>query len=733
MQSRPPLLLHKNRRWLDRITRSVVGVGGATVIAAIALIFLYLLWVVAPVFSGATIGTPEILQLPPKPIRHLSVNEGGDLATRFGADGIVDFIALSDGTLNAGLDLGQHITLARPVQGSRSSFLAQSTSGAFSFVEISYPLAFEGNVRRVSGRAAHGFEGEWLDFEAGPLPDLAAHRDDTRLLVAALSGDRLLINRYRDPVPELPLEPPARETMTLPDAYDRLWFGPRGESLLLLAEGGSLALVALPRFGPARLAAQAQAVRRPGARITAATTLLGGYSLIVATEDPSGTPALTQWFPTRSPEGLELTPIRSFSIESSITGLLPEARRKGFAAISSDSLSLLHATTGRVLTSTPTRIEAGSVASYAPRGDAVLILGDGGTLRRFPLRNEHPEISWGALWAEVWYEGYDEPVHSWQSSAAETDFEPKFSLTPLLFGTLKAAFYAMLFAVPLAVLGAVYTGYFMAPAMRELVKPGIEVMAALPAVVLGFLAGLWLAPLVEANLAAVLTLLVLLPIAVLLTSLAASALEDALQERLDGWQALLVIPVLVAVVPLAFSLGPALEQAFFGGSVQRWILEELGLAYDQRNAFVVGIAMGIAVVPTIFAISEDAVHGVPRGLVNGSLALGATRWQTLLRVVILSASPGIFSAVMIGFGRAVGETMIVLMATGNTPIMDWNVFEGMRTFAANIAVEMPESEVGSSHYRLLFLTALVLFVITFFFNTVAELVRQQLRTRYGQF
>ena len=86
---------------------------------------------------------------------------------------------------------------------------------------------------------------------------------------------------------------------------------------------------------------------------------------------------------------------------------------------------------------------------------------------------------------------------------------------------------------------------------------------------------------------------------------------------------------------------------------------------------------------------------------------------------------------MIGMGRAVGETMIVLMATGNTAVMDLNIFQGMRTFSANIAVELPESEVGSTHYRVLFLAALVLFAITFVFNTVAELVRQRLRTRYG--
>ena len=139
--------------------------------------------------------------------------------------------------------------------------------------------------------------------------------------------------------------------------------------------------------------------------------------------------------------------------------------------------------------------------------------------------------------------------------------------------------------------------------------------------------------------------------------------------------------------------------------MRQWVTDDLGIAYDQRNALVVGIAMGFAVIPTIFSITEDAIFAVPKHLSYGSLALGATPWQTLVRVVMPTASPGIFSAVMIGMGRAVGETMIVLMATGNTPIMDINIFEGMRTLAANIAVEMPESEVGSTHYRILFLAA----------------------------
>ena len=174
-----------------------------------------------------------------------------------------------------------------------------------------------------------------------------------------------------------------------------------------------------------------------------------------------------------------------------------------------------------------------------------------------------------------------------------------------------------------------------------------------------------------------------------------------------------------------------IEAWFFGGDMRVFLTRDMGINFDQRNSLVVGLAMGFAVIPTIFSIAEDAVFSVPRHLTQGSLALGATPWQTLSRVVILTASPGIFSAVMIGMGRAVGETMIVLMATGNTPIMDWNIFEGMRTLSTNIAVEMPESEVGSTHYRVLFLAALVLLSFTFLMNTAAELIRQRLRKKYA--
>jgi phosphate transport system permease protein len=197
-----------------------------------------------------------------------------------------------------------------------------------------------------------------------------------------------------------------------------------------------------------------------------------------------------------------------------------------------------------------------------------------------------------------------------------------------------------------------------------------------------------------------------------------------------GSELALIIPLLIGAIWVALVTGPTVEDWLFGGDARLWLSSTLGLTYDQRNCLVVGIAMGFAVIPIIFTISEDAFSGVPASLTAASLALGASRWQTAARVVLPTASPGIFSAIMIGFGRAVGETMIVLMATGNTPIMDWSIFNGIRTLSANIAVEIPEAPHAGTLYRTLFLAAALLFVMTFVINTVAEVIRQRLREKY---
>ena len=463
--------------------------------------------------------------------------------------------------------------------------------------------------------------------------------------------------------------------------------------------------------------------------ITASTQLVGGISMIFG--DSKG--GLSQWFMARDPDGEQrFKHIRSFQMGTSpIVEITAEQRRKGFLALdAAGEIGVFHSTAHRTLL-VEKIAEGPGIMALSPRANRIIVE-EGGKLLPLTLKNPHPEVSWSALWSKVWYENYDEPKYVWQSTAANTDFEPKMSLAPLTFGTLKAAFYAMLLAAPLAVAAAIYTAYFMAPSLRRKVKPVIELMEAMPTVILGFFAGLFLAPYVEGHLPGIFSLLMLMPIGILVAGFTWSRLPESIRLRVpDGWESMILIPVILFVGWLSLYMSPYMEAWFFGGDMRLWISHDLGITYDQRNALVVGLAMGFAVIPNIYSIAEDAVFSVPRGLTLGSLALGATPWQTMTRVVILTASPGIFSALMIGMGRAVGETMIVLMATGNTPVMEMNLFEGLRTLAANVAVEMPESEVGGSHYRVLFLSALVLLLFTFVMNTVAELIRQRLRKKYS--
>ncbi|MAT85067.1 MAG: phosphate ABC transporter permease [Gammaproteobacteria bacterium] len=717
--------LPRRRRIVNALTARVVALGGAAVIAAIALIFFYLLWVVAPIFAGADIEPGVRYQLDEATPLLVEANDSEEIGLRIDAGGTATFFEIDGGAVRSRVDLGRPLTRVQALADQTGIYALVDDAGEMTIVQATYPVSFDDDRRVITPNLDYVYEDVW--FEVGEADAFDVHSGNFEVLVASISGRTLTVQQFQDAEPGFALEFPRRGRYQLRRSYDRVFFGPRGRWAYAVSLGGAVEVVDLAR--PNRPTDMFAGRLVPeGERLNDVAPLLGRYSLLAA--DQHG--RISQWFMVRGEFGQELEQARHFDLEAPARQIIPEPRRKGFAAVDAEQrLHLFYTTSSRHLARHPMAVDDVAAASIAPRSDLLLAALPDGSVQSYHLDNEHPEISWSTLWSKIWYEGYQEPVYSWQSSSAETDFEPKFSLTPLLFGTLKGAFYAMVVAVPVAIMGALYTAYFMAPAMRRIVKPGIEIMAALPTVILGFLAGLWLAPLIEANLTAVLAILVVMPIGTLVAAWAWSRLPERLTRPFRGWYGLLVLPVILGTIWISFAIGPVLEQALFGGNVQAWILENLGLNYDQRNALVVGLAMGLAVIPTVFSIAEDAIYGVPTHLINGSLALGATPWQTLMRVVILTASPGIFSAVMIGLGRAVGETMIVLMATGNTPVMDMNIFEGMRTFAANIAVELPETEVGSTHYRILFLAAMVLFMLTFLFNTVAEVVRQRLRTRYG--
>ncbi len=734
----------------DIVARYLVGAGGISVIAAIVLIFVYLLSVVYPIFNAAKLEPLHTFQAPGGgDTLYLGIDEQFEIGVRINHLGELLFFDLSNGETLSSHVLpvpdGASISSFAEVDARRGWFALGLDDGTVLVASHQYRARFVGDTRYIDPVLVFPLGEETLEVseQGDALQQLAVGNNEEQITFVARVTDGLQLATFlkEEGIGEDSIEAELEETSVFEwpleplGTAQNILLDPEQQTLYTVTPTGVVSAIDVSDKAAPTLV-ETTATLAPGETVTASALLLGGFSLLIA--DDKNT--VSQWFPVRDAQGVpHLQKIRYFDADndtsgglSRLTSIAIEQRRKGFiTADSRGGVSILHTTAQRHIASAQVSEKPLARLVVSPRSNGFIAEDTDRQLHVWSLHSEHPEISWQALWQKVWYESFEQPEYLWQSSASNNDFEPKLSLAPLTFGTLKAAFYAMLFAVPLAICGAIYTAYFMSAAMRRVVKPTIEIMEALPTVILGFLAGLWLAPLMEKNLMGVWALLLLLPLAVLLFGYACSHLPAALAQRLgSAWYAALLIPVVVAVTWLAFAVGPLLEGWLPGGNAPQW-LDSIGITFDQRNALVVGVAMGFAVIPTIFSISEDAIFGVPKHLSVGSLALGATPWQTLSRVVILTASPGIFSAVMIGLGRAVGETMIVLMATGNTPIMDFNIFEGMRTLSANIAVEMPESELGSSHYRILFLAALVLFIVTFLFNTVAELVRQRLREKYS--
>ena len=743
MPTLSPSLRYRHWRHLkDRIARRGVAFGGVSVIIAILLIFFYLLTVVVPLFEPAEVKPRSsfLLSETPEAVRYLTLDEYREIGLAVDADGTARFFRLDDGgdvtRIPLELPPGARVTSLGKADPAVELIALGLDNGQALVIKPVYKISYPNDRRHITPQIEYplGQDPIEMDEDGGALRAIAIQMDEERATLAAVGEDgRLFIaalaieESFLDDGFSYEQENTVIDP-EIPQAHFVLVSGPQTELYLAGTDGDTLLYSLHDPTAPELI--QRLDLTPGGERLTSLRFLTGSVSLMAG--DSHG--QVAQWFPVNDQGRPRLVKVRQFTNQTAPIGdIAPEHSRRGFIAGDDQGRLGIYYTTSERLLSLEKISDAPLLqVAVSPRADAALALDAKGRLHVLDIRNEHPEISFKALWGAVWYEGYSEPAYLWQSTAATADFEPKFSLTPLALGTLKAAFYAMVIAVPLAIMGAIYTAYFMTPALRRVVKPTIEIMEALPTVILGFLAGLWLAPYVESHLPGIFALLLVLPAGVLLFAYLWHQLPDALRRRIpEGWEPVLLIPVIVVLVSLSMWLSYPLEQALFDGDMRNWLANDLGIPFDQRNAIVVGLAMGFAVIPTIFSITEDAIFQVPKHLTFGSLALGATPWQTLTRVVILTASPGIFSAVMIGLGRAVGETMIVLMATGNTPVMDWSIFQGMRTLSANIAVEMPESEVGSTHYRVLFLAALVLFLFTFLVNTLAEVVRQRLRRKYS--
>jgi phosphate transport system permease protein len=256
---------------------------------------------------------------------------------------------------------------------------------------------------------------------------------------------------------------------------------------------------------------------------------------------------------------------------------------------------------------------------------------------------------WRYLLLPYQWTGYSRPEYIWQPVSAVR----KYNIVPLIIGSLKATFVALILSVPLALAAAIYVSQLARPKVREIAKPVIELLAGIPSVVLGFFA----------------------------------------------------LIVMATVLKNVFGYA------------------------NRLNVLVAGIALGFSVIPMVFSIAEDALTSVPRSYVQAALALGASKWKAAWQVVLPAALPGVFAAVALGFGRAIGETMIVLMASGNASIVSWDILDSARTITATIAAELGEVVFGSAHYRILFLIGVLLFGVTFVSNLVADLVMHRLKGR----
>ncbi|CNB48379.1 phosphate ABC transporter permease [Yersinia frederiksenii] len=709
----------KRRAVIERLVRMMVTSSGLLVLLTLMLIFVYLLYIVAPLFKPASINLPESFAVNRSaPTIALGVDAAGQVGYRIDEQGKGYFIRLkAQGESPAGSLIRAQQLSPSPVSISRAVggqplYGAGLSNGRFLLLQPDFSATPPG------WQFPLGEQPRFMDLQGQRLIQLAVTETQPRqFAVAAVTEDgRLMAGTFNTQGQQV------TEQTDVPKTINQLLLTPDGRLLYLLS-GHQLYIY---QFGPELTLREVVPLlddKSLSAGPLNLSILAGGKSLLVQSSDGQ----LTQWFdvPKAPDNQYHLTRIRNFTPAGE--GLLTtESARRVFASVSPQGeLSLFSSIQSAPLLQH--KLAQGVThAAFSPWGDHLLVENAAGW-SAYPVDNRYPDISWRSLWQRVWYENYPEPAYVWQSSSAEESYQAKFSLIPIIFGTLKAAGYAMLFAVPLALAGAIYTAYFMSAGLRRVVKPAIEMMGAFPTVVIGLIAGIWLAPVIEHYLTGILLLPPLLALTILWCGWGSARWSAKTQRQLPaGWDVVVLLPVILLTGWLALWLGPPLAVWVLGMPLHEW----LGDNYDQRNALVVGIAMGFALIPVIFSLAEDALFSVPSSLSQGSLALGATPWQTLTRVVLPSAYAGIFSALMIGFGRAVGETMIVLMATGNTPIIDGSIFQGLRAMAANIAIEMPEAVVGSGHYRVLFLTALVLFCFTFLVNTLAESIRLRLRERY---
>ena len=726
-----------------------IKVGGVSVVVAVMAIFVFIGFQILPLFRTARVSPLKTVQLPEGRYVGLGLDEYSVLPVLVDADGRIGFFDLQGDRglmhVNPGFDSERRLTVAAYHPG-RQDVVVGTADGHFSLVSLGFETGEVDGRRVVTGEAkaapftAVGKLGHPIRLirygDAGDTKLLAAVQDvegRSELHVALLSQERTLLGAG-----EIKVEKSRDLTGLLSGRPVHLQVNRAADAVVVATESGDVQYFVL--VGEEFVLRQ---TFRPfgdlaNPRVARMDFLLGDVTLVF-----SGAGGESRLFSLYVPVGgsdrLFGEIHRMPTLGAAAVFYAASMRNKAYLTGDARRVQLCYATTEKVRWEFVSSQDV-VLGAMGSKYDRLALLDATGRLTLFSLDDPHPEASFRAMFGKVWYEGADRPKYEWQSTGGSDDFEPKFSMVPLVVGTLKGTLFGMLFGVPVALLAALYISQFALPRVRAVVKPLMEIMASLPSVVLGFLAALWLAPLAETRVPSLLLIAVSIPLAAMGMGMVWERMPAEVRVKVrPGFEFVAFFPVMLLVTWVAWRLGPAFEQWAFSvgdgaggvtGDFRRWWPQVMGADFQQRNSLVVGFVMGFAVIPIVFTITEDSLSAVPSSLRTGSLALGASRWQTALRVILPTASAGIFSALMIALGRAVGETMIVVMATGNTPIMDLNLFSGMRTLSANIAVELPEAPHHGTLYRALFLGAMVLFSLTFAVNTVAEVFRQRLREKF---
>ncbi len=742
----------------DHVMNYLIKIGGVAIIVAVGSIFIFILIQILPLFRGASVSHNVTLDLGDLEIGAIGADPWSELPLFVSPDGTLNFFDIADReadynrgffTLDSGLPDDIEYPFVR-YNERHGMVLFGTTDGRFSAVEIDYRQTHpEHRVREVVpgvtasplirlGREQAEYEQiEYVDAGRNKLAvAIQRHEGRRELHAVTLTQRQTLLG----PGP-LTRDREFDLTGLFQGTPKFLRITADTDFVIVGTEEGDVHLLARDGAGFERRQTVRPFAGRTDEMIYSMDFLFGDLSLIFTNRAGDNLMYSVYHNEERGYRILGLTKeFAPLPFESGAGFYSSSLRNKAFLIGAGDRAAIRYATTKTTRWEGDLGFEVRH-ALLGGRYDKMFFIDTENRLHLYNLRDPHPETGLRAYFGKIHYEGRAEPEFMWQSTGGGDDFEPKMSMVPLIIGTMKGTVYAMMFAVPIALLAALYTSQFLKPEFRRVIKPVMEIMESVPTVVLGFLAALWFAPIISGSVPSVFLTCLSIPLAVIgFGAVVANLPISARKYVAQGYEFLYFAPFMFLAGWIAWKLGPVAEGLFFVvedpdtglviADFRLWWQLNSGLSFEQRNALVVGLFMGFAIIPTIFTIAEDSMSNVPDAFRSGSLALGASRWQTAVNVVLPTAAAGIFSALMIGFGRAVGETMIVLMATGNTPVMNFNMFEGMRTLAANIAVELPEAAQGGSLYRSLFLGAMLLFLMTFCVNTLAEILRQRLRDRF---